>query len=188
MFSETSITPARRLRTLLVPDYTQWVLGTMATAIARHNPWMDALVLPGKCHRAPCCLNRASCRFEIDAVHIFSEWDAIRLGHHFQGKVPVINAIHHVEKWEDYRPLLTGDAVQVVSEQWRRFIIDQGADEDQIVLLPNGIDTDMFSPLPAARRERLRSQLGIPAGSHAIGMFAKRSSNSTRSKSSAYLC
>jgi glycosyltransferase involved in cell wall biosynthesis len=179
--SKNPAAPIKRLRTLLIPDYSQWVLGTMATAIARHNPWMDALVCPANVI-GTLLFEQGKLPFEVDAVHIFSEWDAIRLSPHFQGKVPVINAIHHVEKWEDYRPLLSGDAVQVVSEQWRRFIIEHGAAEDQVVLLPNGIDTAMFCPLPTASRERLRSSLGIPGGSHAIGMFAKRSSNSTGRK------
>jgi glycosyltransferase involved in cell wall biosynthesis len=175
------LAPPRRLRALLVPDYAQWVLGTMASAIARHNPWLDPLICPANVV-GTLLFENGRLPFDVDLVHIFSEWDALRLGKHFLGKVPVVNAIHHVEKWEDYRPLLQGDAVQVVSDQWRRHIIEQGADADQLVLLPNGIDTEMFAPLPPARRDKLRRSLGISPSSFTVGMFSKRSSNSSGRK------
>jgi glycosyltransferase involved in cell wall biosynthesis len=153
----------------------------MALAIAKHNPWMDALVVPANVI-GTLLYENGKLPFDIDCVHIFSEWDAMRLAPNFQGKVPVINAVHHVELWSNYAPLLAGDAVQVVAHQWLDFIKAQGAAEDQLVLLPNGIDTDMFTPLPAVKRDRLRATLGIPKNGHAIGMFAKRSSDVTGRK------
>src|SRR5437868_616416 len=39
--------PSKRLRVLLVPDWINWVLGTVAKATARYNPWFDATIISG---------------------------------------------------------------------------------------------------------------------------------------------
>lgn len=45
-------------------------------------------------------------------------------------------------------------------------LIERGVDEDKIVLVPNGVDTERFTPLP--RDEELAAQLGV-AGKTVIG-------------------
>ena len=39
-----SPTHPKRLRVLLVPDFTQWVMGTKTRAIADVNPWIEATI------------------------------------------------------------------------------------------------------------------------------------------------
>lgn len=53
------------------------------------------------------------------------------------------------------------DHVFVVSTPLKEYLVDLGAPEERITVLPNGVDVDRFRPDPAAR-SRVRQQLGIP--------------------------
>jgi glycosyltransferase involved in cell wall biosynthesis len=42
-------------------------------------------------------------------------------------------------------------------------------------LIPNGVDLDAFSPVPAAERKRLRQQFGLPEGTLVLGCMGRSS-------------
>ena len=79
----------------------------------------------------------------------------------------------------DENPLLLGadtlwnrrsDRVIAVSESTRRYLLDrEDLNDDQVVMIPNGIDAEMFRP--ASKRERLkaREMLNIPTEAFVIG-------------------
>ena len=39
------------LRVLFVPDYVDWITGTIARNIAQFNPWIEATIASGACDR-----------------------------------------------------------------------------------------------------------------------------------------
>jgi glycosyltransferase involved in cell wall biosynthesis len=58
------------------------------------------------------------------------------------------------------RILTAADYVAVVSEQLRRFALDQGVPAERILVTPNGVNPRRFHPDSSARR-RVREQLGL---------------------------
>lgn len=56
--------------------------------------------------------------------------------------------------------------VLAITQALKDELIERGVDEDKIVLVPNGVDTERFTPLP--RDEELAAQLGV-AGKTVIG-------------------
>lgn len=62
------------------------------------------------------------------------------------------------------RVLASGDVVVAVSEETRTFMVEAyGLPEERIALVPLGVDSEVFSPDPAARKE-LRQKLEIREG------------------------
>jgi Glycosyltransferase Family 4 len=171
----------RKLKVLLVPDHVQWVTGTMAHGICRHNPWIDGIVCSGE------ALSRHIERggelpFEPDIIHFLTEWEGHRLQGRFLGRYPVVNTIHHVENWDFVRPLLKAQVIQVVSEQWRSYLLKHGVENEKMLTLRNGIDIVKFSPGSAKERREARISWGIPEGSHVVGFTGKASSNTSQRK------
>ena len=56
--------------------------------------------------------------------------------------------------------------VLAITQALKDELVERGVDEDKIVLVPNGVDTERFTPLP--RDEELAEQLGV-AGKTVIG-------------------
>lgn len=56
--------------------------------------------------------------------------------------------------------------VLAITQALKDELVERGVDEDKIVLVPNGVDTERFTPLP--RDEELATQLGV-AGKTVIG-------------------
>ncbi len=62
------------------------------------------------------------------------------------------------------------DRVIAVSESTRRYLLDREDQRDDLVMtIPNGIDTEVFSPASAGAREAARAALGIPRDGLVIG-------------------
>ncbi len=62
------------------------------------------------------------------------------------------------------------DRVIAVSESTRRYLLDREDLRDELVTtIPNGIDTEVFSPASAGAREAARAALGIPRDGLVIG-------------------
>jgi glycosyltransferase involved in cell wall biosynthesis/O-antigen/teichoic acid export membrane protein len=59
--------------------------------------------------------------------------------------------------------LRRADAVVAVSEDMRSVLLRMGVAADRVHLIPNGIDTQRFSPATEAQRVELRRRLGLPA-------------------------
>jgi glycosyltransferase involved in cell wall biosynthesis len=171
----------RKIKVLLVPDHVQWVTGTMAHGICRHNQWIDGIVCSGE------ALSRhieggGELPFEPDIIHFLTEWEGHRLQERFLGRYPVVNTIHHVENWDFVRPLLKAEAIQVVSEQWRSYLLKHGVENDKMLTLRNGIDIVKFSPGNAREKSVARRSYGIPEGSYVVGFTGKASSNTSLRK------
>jgi glycosyltransferase involved in cell wall biosynthesis len=153
----------------------------MALGICRHNQWIDGIVCSGE------ALSRhieagGVLPIEPDVIHLLTEWEGLRLQDRFLGRYPLVNTIHHVEKWDVVRPLLKADAIQIVSEQWRSYLLKQGVESDKMLMLRNGIDTVKFSPGSAAQRIEARKSYGIPDESYVVGFAGKASSDSSNRK------
>ena len=59
------------------------------------------------------------------------------------------------------------DIVFAITEQVRDELIRRGVEPERIRLLPNGVDTDRFTPMPPS--EAVRAHLNIPAGVPVVG-------------------
>ena len=70
------------------------------------------------------------------------------------------------EKLESY-VARNADRVFAITEQVKDELVRRGVDPDRIHLLPNGVDTDRFTPMPPS--EAVRTKLQLPAGVPVVG-------------------
>ena len=114
------------------------------------------------------------------------------------GKRCVIKSESPIELWEDVSsqslermkffcvaPLLRvyrsmrnvllrrADKLVAISAEIGRQYLEIGIDPGKICAIPNGIDTELFQPVPAAEKRRLRTALGLPADA-AVFIFSGR--------------
>lgn len=75
------------------------------------------------------------------------------------GEGGTVRLLRRVERWM----LRRGDAVTVVTEGVRDAVLAKGVAADRTVWLPNGADTEMFSPGPAD--PAVLADAGVPSGS-----------------------
>jgi glycosyltransferase involved in cell wall biosynthesis len=87
--------------------------------------------------------------------------------------VPLVSAMHEIRR--DARTLTRlglGQRVVTLSETMRDFVIETyGVDSERVRVIPMGIDVP--PPISAARREELRTDLGLRAGEPVIGCVAR---------------
>jgi hypothetical protein len=88
--------PSPRLRVLHIPDFVPWVTGTIARRIAHHNPWMESTIC--SVHLLREMAWRGIIPGAIDLVHFQLAENGFEFIDHFEGKVPCVATIHHVEK------------------------------------------------------------------------------------------
>ncbi|MFZ3452654.1 glycosyltransferase [Arthrobacter sp. 7Tela_A1] len=62
---------------------------------------------------------------------------------------------------------VNADVVFAITEQVREELVRRGVERERIHLLPNGVDTNRFTPMPPA--ERIRRNLDLPDGVPVIG-------------------
>lgn len=79
---------------------------------------------------------------------------------------------HESEKYQLAQRLETlvavnADVVFAITDQVRDELVTRGVKRDKIQLLPNGVDTDRFTPMPPS--DRIRRKLGLPNGVPVIG-------------------
>lgn len=165
----------QRLSVLLVPDWSYWILGTIARGIARANPWMDATIVSGPIldellEDDPAFFSR------FDLVHFICPYASKRWLEPLSERLPVVTSHHHVTEWNAVSHNLDGDAIIAGSEQWVDDIVQRGADRQRVVSVPYGVDSNLFVPPAPAERTSMRSSLGLGSGP-VIGFFAKRGSN-----------
>ncbi len=180
---DTAHPTTKRLRVLLVPDFTQWILGTMAKAIADFNPWIQATVCSEGVLRDQ-LPHLPSIQERIDLVHFLREEPFNKAGHLFFDRLPCVTSVHHIDTWDVTGPATAADAILYVSNQWRDELVKQGVPPDRLSYLPNGIYAEHFKPADSAEKRRLQSKLGIASGSLVVGFIAKRSSNTADRKGS----
>lgn len=90
----------------------------------------------------------------------------------------IILTWYHVEP-EDKRVQFLGklkkscDYIITSSSITKKNLIDLGFPKERIIILPLGIDTELFRPAKKYEKENIRKRLGIPAKSVVIGSFQK---------------
>lgn len=171
----------QRLRVLLVPDWIQWITGTLAQSVARFNPWIDATILSARV-ADQLLTQRESLRDNFDLVHFTCSYASKKWVPLLSGRMPCVTSHHHVSDWEAQKHNLEGDAVVVSSRQWENDLLQRGLPKERIFRLPYGVDAKKFRPPSAGERTELRRRLGIPPAHVAVGFFAKQSSNEMQRK------
>ena len=85
----------------------------------------------------------------------------------------LLRTVHHIDDFTtevlincQNQAVQEPDRVLVVSDQWRKILLDEHGVEAEIV--PNGVDATRFGPISAARRAELRHRIGAdtPDGKH----------------------
>ena len=161
----------RKLRVLLVPDYKEWITGRIAQSIARYNSWIEPTIC------SAFVVQKFLSRFgkfpgDIDVIHFLTPVIGKRQMPHFCDSVPCVTTIHHIADWEDeVRPNVNADAIMVVATQWQKDLIERGVRPDKIVLVPNGVDTRVFSPASEMERNKVRRKLKLPLDAFVVGFF-----------------
>jgi glycosyltransferase involved in cell wall biosynthesis len=115
-------------------------------------------------------------RQQVDAVHTHM-FNAAFLGS-VAGSltgVPVVITEHGMQVTAEEVALvrLTGSHLVTVCTAAYRMGLSLGLPEDQISLIPNGVDTQAFHP--RASGQAFREQIGVPAGVPLVGMVARLS-------------
>jgi len=112
---------------------------------------------------------RKSFRFElIDSHFVYPDGlAAVALGRIF--KVPVVlsargSDVHEFPRYPTIRPMIrralrSADAIISVCAALRERMVELGAEADQITVIPNGVDVQVF---PLMERSEARSVLGLP--------------------------
>jgi glycosyltransferase involved in cell wall biosynthesis len=172
---------SRPLRVLMVPDHLPWITGTIARKIAEHNPWIEATIITGDVLQ-PMLQKYGWFLGDIDVIHLLTEWEAKRFMHLFNDRAAIVHSVHHVEDWNFISTLTAADALHVVADQWRDYMIDKGVPAERMVKLANGVNTELFKPAAPELRAEIRRELGMPLDAFAVGMFSKRTSNSSGRK------
>src|SRR5208337_2858767 len=174
-------TRGSKLRVLFVPDSAFWVTATIARQIAQHNPWIEPticsqFVLPELMRRGGHLADR------IDIAHFLTPHIGTLLLPEFEGKVPCVTSIYHVEDHRSVESELRSDAVMTICRQWHDHLVSTGVDPSKLVRVTVGVETEQFRPVQAAESAKLRARLGLPQEALVVGFSAKRSSDSYNRK------
>jgi glycosyltransferase involved in cell wall biosynthesis len=184
----TSDLPApERRRVLFVADSTYWITATIARQICQHNPWITPTLCSWSVLAQILQMHDGAYPGDVDIVHFLTWQIAAGFMHVFRPTTPCVVAIHHIEDDRSAGPVADADAVMTVCHQWHRELLALGTPPEKCVMVPNGIDTDLFKPASPTERRRARKHLGIPQDSICIGFSGKRSSNSLGRKGIATL-
>lgn len=167
---------SRRIRVLLIPDSVYWVLGTIAKAIARYNPWIEATIASGSVIDAM-CRRHPELMHNFDLVHFLCPYTSREWLPRFCDYVPCVTSHHHVTDWNLVKHNLYGDAIVVGSSEWAADLRTRGADMTRVFCVPYGVNADVFLPPTLAERRSIRTKHGIPETSVVVGFFGKNSSN-----------
>jgi len=136
-------------------------------------------------------LNHKIQKFKPDIIHVHSPWqiatDTLKIIKNNKLKVPVVYEARGL--WEETavalgetsrkslsyilakrleKYVLTNvDAVVSISEHLKNYIKDRGIDGEKILVIPNGVDTQYFKPLPKNRE--LMRKLGVSSQDIVVG-------------------
>lgn len=165
-----------RLRVLLVPDSTYWVLGTVAKSIVRFNPWVEGTIISGPV-MDKLFAERPELMRNFDLVHFLCPYISKEWLPRLRDSVPCVTSHHHVTDWNLIKHNLEGDAIVAGSLEWREDVTARGAAAEDVFCVPYGVDAEQFKPWDAESRRRIRRRLGVKEGSTVVGFFAKKSSN-----------
>ena len=168
-------TPAR-LRVLFVPDSVHWVTGTIAKAIARFNPWIEATIASGPVIDSVFADHPELMR-NFDLVHFTCPYASREWLPRFREIVPCVTSHHHVSDWDLLKHNLDGDAIIVGSPEWSQDLELRGGDLAKVFCVPYGVHAGEFKPASDGERAAIRKGLGISPNAITVGFFGKNSSN-----------
>lgn len=171
-----------RLRILFVPDSTYWITGRIAYQIAEHNPWIEPTICSAPVLRKLIEASGGVYPGDIDQVHFLTYEIATEFIGCFREKIPCVTTIHHVEDERSVQAEPLADAVMTVCKQWHDHLISSGISSEKVVMVPNGVRTDVFRPPAVDEQKRLRQRWGLPLDSLVVGFSAKRTSDSSNRK------
>lgn len=129
-------------------------------------------------------------RFKPTIIHVHSPWelaaDAIKLIKSTDFRIPIVcevrglweetavaleairrSPLYLIAKKQEKYVLTNADAIVAISEHLKGYLSSKGVDKDKIVVIPNGVDTSFFKPLPKNRG--IMSELGISFEDIVIG-------------------
>ena len=92
----------------------------------------------------------------------------------FQNQIPTVTTLHHIDSKTNLAPLFTSDAIMTVSKPWLEKVAKLGIPQEKIGLVPFGINTDAFHPVPYPEKLNIRKRLSIRPDTFLVG-FASRS-------------
>ena len=170
------------LQLLLVPDSVHWVTGTMAQEISSKVQGIDPIICSapllyellaecGGCFPLP-----------LDVVHFLTPHVATAFWPIFSPTTACVASIHHIENDLSREPAPYADSIMTVCQQWHNQLIEEGIHENRLVMVKNGINTELFYPPDESERKKLRRRYNIPDDAFVIGFSAKRSSDSSNRK------
>jgi len=159
-----------------VPDWLQWITGTIAKAIKAHNPELEADIVPmGVMQMAIQTGWNPSEHFDV--VHFLTTQATERAGAGLLGKLPAASTMHHIHDEADLAHDLRGDAIMVSCSQWENDLLRRGVSGEKIVRVPYGVETRDFRPPTASERETARKAWGLEQNEVAIGFVGKKGSD-----------
>lgn len=110
---------------------------------------------------------------EIDLVHAHQiEFPVADFRRRVGREMPVVIHAHSVRSWSPELGL--ADRYIAVSSFTRDSLVERGFPAERIEVIPNGADTDLFSPADATTRNGLRIALGIPAESFVVAYVGRK--------------
>jgi len=164
------------LRVLFVPDYVDWVTGTIAKNIARFNPWIEATIASGPVIDA-IFAERPELMRNFDLVHFTCPFASKQWLSRFRDLVPCVTSHHHVSDWDLIKHNVEGDAIIVGSPEWSEDLRVRGVDISRVFCVPYGVDANLFQPASADQRRTVRQKLKLGSSATVVGFFGKNSSN-----------
>ena len=105
------------LRVLFVPDFVDWVTGTIATSIAQFNPWIEATIASGPVIDA-IFAERPELMHNFDLVRFTCPYASKQWLSRSRDLVPCVTSHHHVTDWDLIKHNVEGDAIIVGSPGW----------------------------------------------------------------------
>ena len=79
----------------------------------------------------------------------------------------------HLARWLFLRQLRLADKIVVLSKEVERLVMDLGLSRQQVVLIPNGVDTNYFRPPSSEEKATSRDRIDIAAGK-TLALFVGR--------------
>lgn len=160
---------------LLIPDTIYWVTGKIARAIANHNKENNYLICSGYVLKQvletkPYLLE------DINLIHFLCPYISRELIPFFSNKIPVVTTFHHVYNWEMVKHNINSDAVMVVSQDWKHYLLEKGLKESSIINVPNGVNTSIFSHVNGMTKSKIRRNFRVN-NKFLIGFFGKQTSD-----------
>jgi glycosyltransferase involved in cell wall biosynthesis len=165
-----------RIRILLVPDASDWILGTWARMFKEHLPDFAFTVMP----LLELKQNPDFAKWLIrnnDVIHCLTQSGFDRLNRMLprppHPRPILISTIHHIVEEAQVITALQADRILTVCERYRMQLQKMGVISSRLFLMHNGVDTQKFQIDDSINK----THFGFPAGTPVIGFAGKASSD-----------